>query len=41
MNNIPSQSEKVLEQTLAGSNLDDVKTTFRGLLYSKMTLSLM
>lgn len=30
MNNVLNQSGKVLEEALAGSNSDDVETTFRG-----------
>ena len=38
MNNILNQNEKVLQETLAGSNSDVVKTTLKGLSYFKMTL---
>ena len=38
MNYIPNQNGKVLEETPAGSNSDDVKTTLRRLRYFKMTL---
>ena len=29
MNNVPNKNEKVLKETLAGFNLDDVKVTSR------------
>ena len=35
MNNIPNQNRKVLGETLAGSNLNAVKTTLRDLIVSK------
>ena len=38
MNNILNKNETVLEETLADSNSDAVKTTFRGLRYFKMAL---
>ena len=38
MNNILKKNETVLEETLADSNSDAVKTTFRGLRYFKMAL---
>ena len=40
MNNVLNQYEKVLEETLAGSNSDAVKTTLRGLRNFKMVLPL-
>ena len=42
MNNAPNQNDgKVLEETLADSNSDSVKTTLRGLHYFKMALLLL
>ena len=42
MNNAPNQNDgKVLEETLADSNSDSVKTTLRGLRYFKMALLLL
>ena len=41
MNYVPNQSVKVLEETLAGFNSDDVKTTLRRLGCFKMTLPLL
>ena len=41
MNYVPNQNGKVLEETLAGSNSEAVKTTFRGLRSFKMTLPLL
>ena len=41
MNYIPNQNEKVIEETLAGFNSDDVKTTLRRLRCFKMTLPLL
>ena len=38
MNYIPNQNGKVLEETPAGFDSDDVKTTLRRLRYFKMTL---
>ena len=38
MNYVPNQNGKVLEETLAGFNSDDVKTTLRRLRFFKMTL---
>ena len=38
MNYVPNQNGKVLEETLAGFNTDDVKTTLRCLRCFKMTL---
>ena len=38
MNNMLNQTGEVLEETLAGSNSDAVKTTLGGLRYFKMTL---
>ena len=38
MNYVPNQNGKVLEETLAGSNSDAVKTTLRHLRSFKMTL---
>ena len=40
MNYIPNQNGKVLEETLADFNSDDVKTTLRSLRCFKMTLAL-
>ena len=36
MNYVPNQKGKILEETLAGFNSDDVKTTLRHLRYFKM-----
>ena len=42
MNNAPNQNDgKVLEEMLADSNSDSVKTTLRGLRYFKMALLLL
>ena len=41
MNHNPNQSVKVLEETLAGSNSDAVKTTLKRLRCFKMTLPLL
>ena len=41
MNYAPTQNEKVLEETLAGSNSDAVKTTLRRIRYFKITLPLL
>ena len=41
MNYAPNQNGKVLEETLAGFNSDDVKTTLRSLRCFKMTLLLL
>ena len=41
MNYVPKQNGKVLEETLAGFNSDDVKTTLRRLHCFKMTLPLL
>ena len=41
MNYVPNQNGKVLEEKLAGSNSDAVKTTLRRLRYFKTTLSLL
>ena len=38
MSYVPNQNGTVLEETLAGSRLDAVKTTLRHLRYFKMTL---
>ena len=38
MNYVPNENGKVLEETLAGFNSDDVKTTLRRLRFFKMTL---
>ena len=40
MNCVQNQNGKVLEETLAGSNSDPLKTTLRRLRYFKMTLPL-
>ena len=37
MNDVLNHNRKVLEETLAGSNLDAVKTTLRGLHDTRMT----
>ena len=39
MNCVPNYNGKVLEDMLAGSNLDAVKTTLRRLSYFKTTLT--
>ena len=39
MNYIPNQNEKVIEETLAGFNSDDVETTLRRLRCFKKSLS--
>ena len=41
MNYVPNQNGKILEETLAGSNSDAVKTTWRSLCCFKMTLPLL
>ena len=41
MNYVPNQNGKVLEETVAGSNSDAVKTTLWCLRYFKMTLALL
>ena len=41
MNYVPNQNGKVLEETLAGFNSDDLKTTLRHLRCFKMTLPLL
>ena len=41
MNYVPNQNGKVLEETLAGFNSDDVKKTLRRLRYFTMTLFLL
>ena len=41
MNYVPNQNGKVLEETLAGFNSDDLKTTLRYLRCFKMTLPLL
>ena len=41
MNYIPNQNEKVIEETLAGFNSDDVETTLRRLRSFKMTVPLL
>ena len=41
MNYVPNQNRKFLEETLAGSNSDDMKTILRRLRYFKMTLPLL
>ena len=41
MNYVPNQNRKVLEETLAGFNLDDVETTLKRLHCFKMTLPLL
>ena len=41
INYVPNKNGKVLEETLAGLNLDDVKTTLRRLRCSKMILPLL
>ena len=41
VNYVPNQNGKVLEETLAGFNSDDVKATLRSLCCLKMTLSLL
>ena len=41
MNYVPNQNRKVLEETLAGSNSNDMKTILRRLRYFKMTLPLL
>ena len=41
MNYAPNQNEKVLEEALAGSNSDAVKTTLRRLRYFKITFPLL
>ena len=38
---VPNENGKVLEETLAGSNLDSVKTTLSCLRYFKITLLLL
>ena len=38
---VPNQNGKILEETLAGFNLDDVKTTLRHLRFFKMTVPLL
>ena len=41
MNYVPNHIRKVLEETLAGSKSDDMKTILRRLRYFKMTLPLL
>ena len=41
MNYVPNQNGKVLEETLAGFNSDDLKATLRRLRCFKMTLRLL
>ena len=41
MNFVPNQKGKILEETLAGSNSDFVKTTLRRLRYFKMPFFLL
>ena len=41
LNYVPNQIEKVLEETLAVSNSDAVKTTLRRLRYFQITLPLL
>ena len=41
MNYVPNPNGKVLEETLAGFNSDDVKTTLRRSRYFKMILLLL
>ena len=41
MNNVPNQNSEVLQETLAGSTSDTLKTTLRGLRCFKMTLLLL
>ena len=41
MNYVPNQNGKVLEETLAGFNSDDMKITLRRLRFFKMKLPLL